>query len=69
MPTKVKLAITLPLPGAGRSSGWTVVTEVKNGKVSQHAEEYDFVVLATGSFLTPRIPFIQVHSCLSVEAA
>lgn len=44
----------------GKTAGWTVTTQVKNGKVAEHAEEFDFVVLATGSFLIPRIPNIKV---------
>ena len=47
---------------AGKTSGWTVTTQVKNGKIAEHAEDFDFVVLATGSFLIPRIPDIKVHT-------
>lgn len=39
-----------------------MTTQVKNGKIAEHAEEFGFVVLATGSFLIPRIPDIKVHA-------
>ncbi len=44
---------------AGGKKGWVVTTKDSNGK--ETSTEFDFVVLATGSFLAPRIPEIKVH--------
>ena len=53
--------------GAGQ---WTVLSKAAHAAASTE-QVYDYVVLATGSFLTPRIPHIQVFlaSCVLCCAA
>lgn len=41
----------------GKQEGWLVTTKSSDG--SKNSTKFDFVVLATGSFLTPRIPEIK----------
>ena len=41
---------------------WTVLSKAANAAASEQV--YDYVVLATGSFQTPRIPHIQVSLAL-----